>query len=1138
MCRVQAIVLKHLYLLLGYNQNDRLFQFTAQRLRESAVFNVFLANLPQVLDQNSLIGEHILPVSIHVLLYAPNPVNLVLTADAVQSINYSYSLWYLEPHVRRNWLMSLLVILYKYQYQPPLTDHVQNLVRIVMNSLDAQFHQCKRIPATVVIDIPPRRDLSQPSLGTENEDRDQLSPPASPQYISDGAGSSKGKQVGIVKPGFRKYQDSSLECDDETESELVAIPESDLSDSTLHGSAPGSFDDAMHFEDICSPLKPEVMKHKGIAHMTTAANLSTAQVAMSPLAIADRTEERSETIKKIHRMSFSVGGPDKSNNSVIHSTTTTTIEATNTTSMQSKCSLSEGVRMMVTSSMLGTEQQAKAQAILNPPVNVQKAIVVSQNTLAATKGVSKEATPSSSMFMANLATSQFKTISAVAGTEKRHSIVDLPQKVKPPIKEKPTALVSPSGPNWMERRSVSPVSKTLGRQQRIIETSVTPATTPIQQLNMPSTSSKKSFRHIDRNSYGSPESPLSKMDLMSPPTSNDTLDGLLSPSNLGHLEIPTPERLLPIGQHGKDGMSALVDKVREALTIPDISHLRQDSLERSESIGSPKEEMSSRANSPRRLIKQVALLESPPNASGNSLEANLTKKATQGIKIERTNSKEENLKNQRQRFRKVGPFAIGSQSISDSRNKFAGSWAPSFYVDDDSDDEDAQKASFVNAEAKTSSFRVGDDCITDRCTECGVMKEEFTDEELGLMIVILGTFIHREPLYAAAFLPDILVIVSRVAVHHTYSWQCESSTHLPGGSQSVAHQFIRCVLHQLAPNGVFYQIFLTQNNENVRRKFFKSIASALNDFTELNPASPVILLSMLISTKNFHRIFNEFVILLILAETINSKKTLPIDVLPTILRNLSEYLQCIHFESNQTLPSSQQNIWTIAVQGIEALFRRLVFILPQLDERESLLDIMVSILKMPSLPKSILDPFSKILGFAIQNLNLKHKVLHDLCVLNNRAFTKERDKHQLCRQIVFELVQALKFKINIPDRNLLLLVGFVLQDAGGALPKNVIEGLPDTPPIYTNNASECMKQYLNDVLEFLADFHTLSKIKNFKNGAMTTGGLSEDTLGGCLKGAVAQYLALEMSRGNSKENRTVSRYLPWLYNAPTSLQQG
>lgn len=47
-------------------------------------------------------------------------------------------------------------------------------------------------------------------------------------------------------------------------------------------------------------------------------------------------------------------------------------------------------------------------------------------------------------------------------------------------------------------------------------------------------------------------------------------------------------------------------------------------------------------------------------------------------------------------------------------------------------------------------------------------------------------------------------------MHSTYPWQYSNTTHLPGGSQSVAHQFIRCVLHQLAPNGVFVQMFLTQ----------------------------------------------------------------------------------------------------------------------------------------------------------------------------------------------------------------------------------------------------------------------------------------------------------------------------------------
>lgn len=80
--------------------------------------------------------------------------------------------------------------------------------------------------------------------------------------------------------------------------------------------------------------------------------------------------------------------------------------------------------------------------------------------------------------------------------------------------------------------------------------------------------------------------------------------------------------------------------------------------------------------------------------------------------------------------------------------------------------------------------------------------------------------------------------------------------------------------------------------------------------------------------------------------------------------------------------------------------------------------------------------------------------------------------------MVFELVQALKFKTNIPDSNLLLLVGILLQDAGGAMPPGVIEDLPETSPHFSCNIAECMRQtYLNDVMEFLADFHTLSKIK-------------------------------------------------------------
>ncbi|XP_055534340.1 protein unc-79 homolog isoform X11 [Wyeomyia smithii] len=712
MVKQQSIVLRHLYLLLGYNQTEKIFHIPPTRLRTSAVFNSFMANLPQVLDQNHLMGWILLSTVIQVLLYAPNQGNGLLQSgtESMPSIAYTFSLWYMESHIRRNWMMSLLVILYKYQYnQPPYADHIQNLIRIIINSLDSHFHQCKRIPATVVMDIPATRsrDLSQPSLGTE-DDKLQDTPPPSPIIPPEGqppshGHSSKHKTQKANSLGYRKYPDSSLEADD-TESELVAIPESDLSDSTLQGSsAPGSFDDTVHFDDICAPLKPEQVKNKITVHVTTA-NLATAQVAISTITTGEK-DDKTELSKKLHKIISSSSGNEKSSDPA---TSGIVIHKTSPTTPVSKCSVQEGVRMMVTSSMLG---QPKAQAILNPPANVQKAVVVTQDT-----------------------------------------------------------------------------------------------------------------------------------------------------------------------------------------------------------------------------------------------------------------------------------------------------------------------ATVINRQKDSA----------------------FTKAATGI-----------------------------------------SSTQIPP--------------------------------ESVRKKFFKSVITSLTDFSELNPTSPVQLL----------------------VETLNSKKTLPVDTLPVILRNLSEYLQCV------SIDSIGGNVWSTAVQGIDSLFRRIVFILPSLDEADNLLHIMTSILKVPQLSKNVLEPFSKILSYGIQNLTLTHKVLVDLCYLNIRAFSKERDKLQLCRQMVFELVQALKFKTNIPDCNLLLLVGILLQDAGGSMPPGIIEDLPDTPRSYSCNIAECMRQtYLNDIMEFLADFHTLSKIKflftsrqNFKTGGLSTG-LSEDTLGGVLKGAIAQYLALEMSRGNSRDNRTVSRYLPWLNNAPSSLQQG
>lgn len=55
----------------------------------------------------------------------------------------------------------------------------------------------------------------------------------------------------------------------------------------------------------------------------------------------------------------------------------------------------------------------------------------------------------------------------------------------------------------------------------------------------------------------------------------------------------------------------------------------------------------------------------------------------------------------------------------------------------------------------------GEDMVVERCTECGSIVEEYNDEEIGLCIVILATYVHREPAMAAPLLPKMLRVVAR-----------------------------------------------------------------------------------------------------------------------------------------------------------------------------------------------------------------------------------------------------------------------------------------------------------------------------------------------------------------------------------------
>jgi len=220
----------------------------------------------------------------------------------------------------------------------------------------------------------------------------------------------------------------------------------------------------------------------------------------------------------------------------------------------------------------------------------------------------------------------------------------------------------------------------------------------------------------------------------------------------------------------------------------------------------------------------------------------------------------------------------------------------------------------------------------------------------------------------------------------------------------------------------------------------------------------------------------------------------------------------------------------------------------------SLLRLMSSTTRVSGLlnSRNILDPFSKIVVFIIQHWRFEYRHLVEVCHLTYRTFNKDRERYMLTRTLIDELVSVMKLKSCLPDSALILLVHLALQDAGGTLPPNcLMEGdshrntpgsgwisADGSPCNSSTGAFDCIRPHFNDVVEFLADVHTLSKLKS--NGRLMSPGpgLDEDTVGGTLKAGIGQLLALEFVRGNGKDNRCITRYMPWLFHPPSTIQQG
>ena len=230
----------------------------------------------------------------------------------------------------------------------------------------------------------------------------------------------------------------------------------------------------------------------------------------------------------------------------------------------------------------------------------------------------------------------------------------------------------------------------------------------------------------------------------------------------------------------------------------------------------------------------------------------------------------------------------------------------------------------------------------DRCLECKGALEEFDEKSLSLCVTVLRTFVYRDAVGSAPFLLDILVAVSRLGKDACYMWQSDSKLWVRDTCVNVAKQFMRCTLHQLAPYGLFNQLFMTAC---VPSYVFSYMAQCLTDFNELSLTDSIDLLLC----------------------NLNMRKTLPTENLMTLLNNLACYMSHIHWEGLNATPN--------LISHFDAFFKKLTPCMPLVHDVSPLFTIASLLFRMEKIPgaltvfgktQMLMHSFAALLSYILQ----------------------------------------------------------------------------------------------------------------------------------------------------------------------------
>ncbi|CAM4581089.1 unnamed protein product [Caretta caretta] len=1143
-------VKRHLYVLLGYDQQEGCFMIAPQKMRISTCFNAFIAGIAQVMDYNINLGKHLLPLVVQVLKYCTCPQLRHYFQQPPRC-----SLWSIKPHIRQMWLKALLVILYKYPYRDcDISKIVLHLIYITVNTLNAQYHSCKP-HATAG---PLYSDNSNISRYSEKEKAEEDSvfdesdihdTPTGPCSKESQTFFARLKRIGGSK--MVKYQPVEMNAQ-RSEIELAEYRETGaLQDSILHCVR----------EESIQKKKLRSLKQKSLDIGNADSLLFTLDEHRRKSCIdrCDLDKPPATAAYTMHRHN-DYGRPRQ--NSSTRTENTETQE--NPSIMESFQEIRRPVIPEVRLNCMET-YEVKVDSPVKPPVLKEDLDLIDLSS-DSTSGPDKHSILSTS----DSDSLVFEPLPPLRIVESDEEEEETTNQLNDGISGK-NAVSSPSSPISASALSLSAtrlVQFSIEDCSRDFTSKDASNNVSLGKKEIPSTAPKvqKDFEELAKPeelqdvSCGSPLTLKQKRDLLQKSFA-------LPEMSLDDNSELSMEEIKPSGPVPSSNVKTVLIKVPEdsenqtepdkldASTESDTEQKQEEEAEESEF----KIQIVPRQRKQRKIAVSAIQREyldvsfNVLDKLGEQKETDPTAKGLSTLEMPRESSSAPTLEagvpetsshsSISTQFRQMKRGSLGALTMNQlmKRQLEHQSSAPHNISTWDTEQiqhgkrpcnvsvclnpdlegpplriRGATKSSLLSAPSIVSMFvpapeEFADDqptMMTDKCHDCGAILEEYDEETLGLAIVVLSTFIHLSPDLAAPLLLDIMQSVGRLASSTCFSNQAESMM-IPGNAAGVAKQFLRCIFHQLAPNGIFPQLFQSNIKDG---SFLRTLATSLMDFSEL---SSVAALSQLL-------------------EGLNNKKNLPAGgAMLRCLENIATFMEALPMDS----PS---NLWTTISNQFQTFFTKLPCVLPLKCSLDSSLRIMICLLKIPttSATRSLLEPFSKLLSFVIQNDVFTLAYLVELCGLCYRAFTKERDKFYLSRSVILELLQALKLKSPLPDTNLLLLVQFVCADAGTKLAESTIlhKQMIASMPGCGTAAMECMRQYVNDVLDFIADMHTLTKLKSHMKTCSQP--LHEDTFGGHLKVGLAQIAAMEITRGNHRDNKAVIRYLPWLYHPPSAMQQG